>query len=292
MKTIKCRKCKKTVEVEDNYPVKTCVICRTKEKERLRVKRETKELDRQLTKSLQITDVDKQKLPKMFWHYSNFIDAFEERWHRKPSFPEYEKAKTEWKKNQLKKDADVEITESKTKLTEAKKLLRFDIWSKNNKQCEAFRLSKILKKKEIEAISKHVIECESCRDWNYNFEEGLILTEEQEAEAWSQETPKDIDDDIDVEKHHKEANEFLELLREPSHEPKEETESTLESESETQRVLDTPKDKLEEWSKSPETDEESSSEPPQQEPLSYSQQLVKSFKKKPQEDEENSNNNQ
>lgn len=277
VKSLKCNRCDKTVDVDDNFNYKMCPICREKDKARRGVLSENKKLTVQLDKNLQITSEDKQSMPKMLWSFSDFIEAYESQWHKKPSHDEYENRLATWKKQRIQIEADIEITESKSKLIEAKKLLRFDIWEKTSKQCEPFRLSKILKRQETQETLYHADECESCRNWLGVFEENQVLTLEEEQKAWSG-TSKDQDDDsIGVERHQKDiTTEALKLLlNEPTKEPREvdtssrdyikslqkqpveQTEpSTLEGEQDTERIVKTSKDKLKQWLETPEQDEE------------------------------------
>ena len=110
MKTIKCRRCKKTVEVEDDYPYKTCSICRTRDREDRRVKSEIKKSEKKLSKDLKL---DKSRMPEMLWSYKNYCDALGQYWHTKPTYEAYQEKVEEWVKGQIELEADLKIAMEK-----------------------------------------------------------------------------------------------------------------------------------------------------------------------------------
>jgi len=290
MKELKCRKCKKVIEVEDGYKLRTCEICRTKEKERYRVK--SKKLNVELHKKLQITEEDKQKMPKMFWSFSDFTEEYERHFHRKPSYEEYQNRLLEWKKQQIQKESDLEVaklqSEAKAKIRDAEKWIRFDSYEPSNpKKCKAYRLMQLEAIERDEAyIEEHESECESCKEWNYYREEGYLQTKEQEEEAWDK--PQTEEDKIEkmLDRGKDVTLEALEAISEQEHMPKEETtESTLESEEDTQRILRMSEDKLKEWQQQPETEHEPQHTHEQQ--PSYSQQVLDSLNKLKQKKQQN-----
>ena len=125
MKTIKCRRCRKNVDVEDDYQFKTCSICRVKDREDRRVKSELKKTEKKLSKDLKL---DKAKMPRMLWSYKNYCDTYSGYGWKKPSFKQYKEQLEEWVKHQIQMEADLEIEAQKRALLEEKRL-KDDPWS-------------------------------------------------------------------------------------------------------------------------------------------------------------------
>ncbi|MCW3993003.1 MAG: hypothetical protein NWE85_00335 [Candidatus Bathyarchaeota archaeon] len=123
-KEIRCRRCNKTVEVEDDYPFKTCEICRTRDRADRRVKSEVKKSDKKLVKDLK---VDRSRMPEIFWSYKNFCIARSRFMHTKPSYEEYKQEVERWVKGQIEMEADLKIAMEKRR-----KLAESDPWERPN----------------------------------------------------------------------------------------------------------------------------------------------------------------
>jgi len=283
MKEIKCRKCKKLVEVEDNFNYKTCPICRVKENARRDVEKEMRRLDRESKKLIKSLKFE-YKIPEFLGTYSKYVKWYQQNFkgaEKKPTFPEYQERAKEEKKRQIWFKSDEESRQLQLDRSQNREYLRPDsfAYGSDPRKCEAYRLAKLNEIEDL-SIDEHLRYCNGeCDQWNYYREEGYLQTREQEETAHDK--PQTEEDKIEkmLDRGKDVTEEALEELSKPEHPPKEETtESTLESEEDTQRILRMSEDKLKEWQQQQETEEESSSEPQQQEP-SYSQQVLDSLSK-------------
>lgn len=127
----------------------------------------------------------KDKLPKMFWSYSDYKEAMEQiGWERK-SYDEWIKEKARWIENKRAEQTDIEVAsvrlDRKRFLHYCKRFLRFDLYEQGHsrKICEIFRLSWLGVLQEnpevIEINNFHLDVCEGdCQLWLYNLKHGTL----------------------------------------------------------------------------------------------------------------------
>jgi phage FluMu protein Com len=89
MKSIKCNKCGKFVDVEDVYCLKRCPDCRIKDEAYLIKKRELKKLDREAQKQIKDLGLQKAKLSPIFKDYSTYAQNYQKLFKVTPSFDDY-----------------------------------------------------------------------------------------------------------------------------------------------------------------------------------------------------------
>lgn len=174
MKEIKCRICKKIKEVPDNYPFKTCVICRVKEKSSRRLK----QLDK---KFLKRHSINKSTMPRMLWNFSNFKRAWQ--WDTKPDYEDdYKPARLKWVENHVKDFEDKKIAQRKKNLKQrkdyARRFLRFDLYPStfSREKCTHYRYMR-MGIYEHDAIfqKEHSDLCSECHSfWDYNLDNNML----------------------------------------------------------------------------------------------------------------------
>ena len=173
MKELQCNQCHKTVEVEDTYHFKTCPFCRIKYLKKYRLK----QLDK---KFLERHKIDKEKMPRALWSFSNFKEAWQ--WDKKPSYEDdYKPARLKWVQNHASELADKEISQRRMSLFEreryAKRFLRFDLFEPTNRtKCKLYRLTRLgVREQDAKFQFEHAEECDSCGNfWEYNLKVGTL----------------------------------------------------------------------------------------------------------------------
>jgi phage FluMu protein Com len=194
MKELKCGRCKKKVLVEDGYKGSRCPNCKTKD-ETDRINRSgIHKLDRDAKKQLKELGFEKEdvRLNSIFWSYSNWA-CFREKYGFDATFEKYLEALREEKLKIAHKEADLEASKRKTETTAKlgflRKYVNVDYAPCNSKECREFRTFKLAEKFKLNEITKslnpnleHDAECESCSDWLYNLENGLLIEAEDVPE--------------------------------------------------------------------------------------------------------------
>lgn len=262
MKEIKCRKCKKTVQVEDAYPFSTCNICRAKEK----VERELERKSRELIESLKFQN----EVPWCLRSFGNFRKCEERFKHPEPTFEQYQQKARECKENEIYQKEDAQLgymqADFEAKKRMARRMFHKDLFPFTSKECEKFRYMILgVIAKEEDFLKDHISECDECRQWLQQYQTKCLPSQEHEHPFWSRERKKTIEDyeeeqglksnpQLDkimseiASEDSQRQQEHRELL-ESRHEEITERKEALE---EVKRISRMPKDKLQEWLDSPE----------------------------------------
>lgn len=89
MKEIKCYRCKRTVQVRDDYEGSRCPNCKVKDKADSIKKQELRGFDKESQKQIKNLGLQKEKLNSIFKNYSSYAKNYEKYFHKKPTFEEY-----------------------------------------------------------------------------------------------------------------------------------------------------------------------------------------------------------
>ena len=145
MREIRCRRCNKTVQVEDYYGLRTCPICHEKDRGDSRVRSAERNLDRtsvRLIESLKFME----PIPEFLQSFTKY-QTYWRQYGKEVKASDYFKELEEFKKREVQRQADTQIAKTKGEFTAKKhflmKFLRFDVFEPSNReQCTTFRLQK------------------------------------------------------------------------------------------------------------------------------------------------------
>jgi len=173
MKTLICYRCKKTVEVEDVWTLKACPLCKTKEKARKQVQKEKRRLDREARNKIKELKLEKalrfgewEKLAKEKFNNPN------------PTWEQYLGYLKQRKEHEIFDKAEREIFHLKASNQKKYALMCSELFPlSHGKECSNFRLSRLNGSKNLE----HLDGCSNCSDWNYNFINDLLPTQDEDV---------------------------------------------------------------------------------------------------------------
>lgn len=196
MKEIRCNKCSKLVNVDDDYNYKRCPNCKIKDEAYLIKKRESDKWDKQAKQDIKGLGLKKDKLPKILWNFSVYAKDFEKNFHRKAIYEddylkELSHAKLEVAHEENEQLREKHKSESKKLHDKYKKYINVAYAPCHGKKCEDFRWSKVcdkfgLKVRNLEPELEHADNCEDCDTWLYNFMNNMLFDVAEDFEE-----PKD-----------------------------------------------------------------------------------------------------
>lgn len=167
MKPIKCSKCGKTVNVEDNWQYKRCEICRTKDIAYKQVLKDKRRLDRESRNKIKELKLEGKAL-----RFGEWEKIAKEKFNNpKPTWEQYDVYLKQRKEREIFSKAEREIYRLKAENQQKYRLICQDLFPlSHGRECYAFRLSRLNGSRDI----RHLSSCEDCSDWNYNFENDML----------------------------------------------------------------------------------------------------------------------
>lgn len=182
-KTIKCRRCSKTVEVNDDWKLKTCSVCLEKDRSYEKVKAEKRRLDREARQANKKLDFP---IPEIFQSFSKFQQTYKDKNLESPTYEEYQQRREDYIKEQIRQKAEKQATEERSKFSERRKkfmrFLRFDLHPASDKDvCQDWRLFKMgyYKNQPMpKTLYEHELQCKNCAIWLENLDHTTLQSED------------------------------------------------------------------------------------------------------------------
>ena len=162
MKIIVCYRCKKSVEVPEDWTFGACPLCKTKEKARGHVQKEKRRLDREARNKIKELRLEGKTLS-----FSEWANLSKEKLNNPhPTWEQYLEYLKQRSEHQIFDRADRETFRLKVENQKKYQLIREDLFPfKHERECYAFRLSRLNGSEDV----RHLSTCPDCSDWNYNF---------------------------------------------------------------------------------------------------------------------------
>jgi DNA-directed RNA polymerase subunit RPC12/RpoP len=171
LKSIKCSKCGKIVEVKDEWQYTRCEICRTKDLAYKQVLKDKRKLDREARNRIKELKLEKAM---NFSEWSKF--AQEKLNNPNPNWEQYLDYLKQRKEHEIFDKADRETYRLKAENQQKYRLICQDLFPfKNERECYSFRLSRLNGSKDV----RHLNSCEDCSDWDYNFVNDMLPQQDE-----------------------------------------------------------------------------------------------------------------
>ena len=194
MKTIKCSKCEKDVQVDDSYSNLCCPICLAKRKANYQVASAERNFERESEKQLKALFGDN---PPIHLSFGNMQEFYRTHFRKELTWEQYLKNINDTKLHKIQQEADSKVRdirgEKQRKIMYDAKFLDFDMYPPSNRnECKKYRhMAMGSYPQNLQFLEEHVLECGECRLWKEVLDDGVLVAENS-SEIWHSEPFKQI----------------------------------------------------------------------------------------------------
>jgi len=188
MKTIKCSKCEKDVQVDDSYSNLCCPVCLAKRKANYQVESAERDFERESEKQLKALFGEN---PPEHLSFGKMKEFYETHFHRELTWESYLRAIQEAKIHRIQSEADSKVRDIKgeksAKIMYNSRFLDFEMYPPSNREtCKKFRhMAMGSFMQDVRFIETHSLECGECRLWHESLTNGVLVAE-YSSEIWQQ----------------------------------------------------------------------------------------------------------